>query len=66
MATVELAETWRNSGASVISFEFDAFFDIPRSSIEPAAKSEKKALIYAKILELLGEELTGQRNLNRQ
>lgn len=54
--TVELAEIWQRSGADVSSFEFDESFDIPHNSIDPAADPAKKALVYAKILELLGEE----------
>ncbi len=54
--TVELAKMWAESGADVDSFEFESSFDIPHNSIDPAADAQKKALVYAKILELLGED----------
>ncbi len=54
--TVELADIWVEAGSDVSSFEFDASYDIPHNSVDPAADPEKKALVYAKILELLGEE----------
>jgi hypothetical protein len=54
--TFELAKIWTASGAEVDSFEFESSFDIPHNSIDPAADAQKKAVVYAKILELLGEE----------
>ena len=54
--TVELARLWSEAGANVDGFEFESSFDIPHNSIDPAADAQKKALVYAKILELLGEE----------
>lgn len=54
--TVELAKKWSEAGAEVESFEFESSFDIPHNSIDPAADAQKKAVVYAKILELLGEE----------
>jgi hypothetical protein len=54
--TDKLAEIWRKSGADVSTFEFDASLGIPHNSIDPAADPVKKEMVYAKILELLGEE----------
>lgn len=54
--TIELGELWARSGVDVTSFEFEASYGIPHNSVDPAADPEKKALVYAKILELLGEE----------
>ena len=51
----ELASIWRGSGATVTSFEFDEAAGIPHNSVDPAGDAAKKALVYAKILELLGE-----------
>lgn len=53
--TVELARIWTEAGANVSSFEFDASYDIPHNSVDPAADPEKKALVYAEILSFLGE-----------
>ncbi len=53
--TAELADTWRDSGATVASFEFDEAAGIPHNSVDPAGDPAKKALVYAKILEVLGE-----------
>ena len=44
-----------DAGADVEMFEFAAAEDIPHNSIDPAADAAKKALVYAKILEMLGE-----------
>ena len=52
----KLAGIWGKSGADVSTFEFDASFGIPHNSIDPAADPVKKEMVYAKILELLGEE----------
>ena len=52
--TFELAGIWSEAGADVSSFEFDASEDIPHNSVDPAADTAKKALVYAKILEMLG------------
>jgi len=54
--TAELAEVWRSSGATVTSFEFDEAAGIPHNSVDPAGDPALKALVYAKILEVLGEE----------
>jgi pimeloyl-ACP methyl ester carboxylesterase len=54
--TVELAGTWRDSGVTVTSLEFDEAAGIPHNSVDPAGDPVKKALVYAKILEVLGEE----------
>ena len=43
------------AGAVVSAFEFDASKDIPHNSVDPEADSAKMALVYAKILEMLGE-----------
>jgi alpha-beta hydrolase superfamily lysophospholipase len=53
--TVDLATIWAEAGADVSSFEFDASYDIPHNSVDPAADLEKKALVYAQILAMLGE-----------
>lgn len=53
--TVDLATIWAGAGADVSFFEFDASYDIPHNSVDPAADPEKKALVYDKILEMLGE-----------
>jgi hypothetical protein len=53
--TVELADIWSEAGTEVSPFEFGASEDIPHNSVDPAADAAKKALVYAKILELLGE-----------
>ena len=53
--TVDLAAIWTEAGADVSSFEFDASYDIPHNSVDPAADPEKKALVYTRILEMLGE-----------
>ncbi len=54
--TADLAEIWAGSGVDVTSFEFDKAANIPHNSIDPAGDPAKKALVYAKTLELLGEE----------
>lgn len=53
--TDELAGIWQDSGATVTSFEFDESAGIPHNSVDPAGDPAKKALVYAKILEVLGE-----------
>jgi alpha-beta hydrolase superfamily lysophospholipase len=53
--TVELATTWEQGGVDVSRFEFAASYAIPHASIEPGVDPEKKALVYAKLLETLGE-----------
>jgi esterase/lipase len=53
--TAKLVDTWKEEGTDVVTYEFDESFDIPHNSIDPAADPDKKALVYAKILELLGE-----------
>jgi carboxylesterase len=55
-ATDRLVEIWEKSGANIESYEFDASLEIPHNSIDPAADPQKKKSMYAKILELLGEE----------
>jgi pimeloyl-ACP methyl ester carboxylesterase len=52
--TVELGEIWRAAGADVSSYEFDTTNGIPHNSVDPAADPAKKALVYDKILEMLG------------
>lgn len=54
--TAKLVDVWEKQGADVVTYEFDESFDIPHNSIDPGADPDKKALVYAKILELLGEE----------
>jgi hypothetical protein len=55
-ATDRLVEIWEESGANIVSHEFDASLEIPHNSIDPAADVQKKESVYAKMLELLGEE----------
>ena len=55
-ATDRLIELWEKSGADIVSYQFDASLEIPHNSIDPAADAQKKESVYAKILELLGEE----------
>jgi hypothetical protein len=54
--TEELAEIWRASDANVTTYDFDASLSIPHNSIDLTTDPDKKAIVYAKILELLGEE----------
>ena len=53
--TAELAQIWADANVEVSSFDFDASEDIPHNSVDPAADPAKKALVYAKILEMLDE-----------
>lgn len=53
--TAELMGVWAEAGADISSFDFDASYDIPHNSVDPAAEPKKKSLVYAKILEMLGE-----------
>ena len=55
-ATDRLVEIWEKSGADIVSYEFAAPREIPHNSIDPAADPQKKESVYAKILELLGEQ----------
>ena len=55
-STAKLVELWRQAGAEVVTFEFEPSLDIPHNSVDPAADAAKKQLVYAKLLELLGEE----------
>ncbi len=52
----DLARIWRESGANIATYDFDASLGISHNSIDLTAEPEKKELVYAKILELLGEE----------
>ena len=55
-ATYRLAALWRAQGANVIADEFAPELEIPHNAIDPAADPAKKAIVYARMLELLGEE----------
>ena len=54
-ATYRLAALWRAHGANVIADEFAPELEIPHNAIDPAADPAKKAVVYARMLELLGE-----------
>lgn len=54
-ATARLAALWRACGARVEEAQFAAELDIPHNAIDPAADPRKKAIVYARMLELLGE-----------
>ncbi len=54
-ATYRLAVLWRAQGANVIADEFAPELEIPHNAIDPAADPAKKAIVYARMLELLGE-----------
>ena len=54
-ATVRLAELWRAGGGNVIENQFEPELAIPHNAIDPAADPAKKAIVYARMMELLGE-----------
>jgi len=54
-ATYRLAALWRARGANVIADEFAPELEIPHNAIDPAADPAKKAVVYARMLELLEE-----------
>ncbi len=54
-ATYRLAALWRAHGANVTADEFAPELEIPHNAIDPAADPAKKAIVYARMLELLGE-----------
>ena len=54
-ATYRLAALWREHSANVIADEFAPELEIPHNAIDPAADPAKKAIVYARLLELLGE-----------
>ena len=45
----------REHSANVIADEFAPELNIPHNAIDPAADPAKKAIVYARMLELLGE-----------
>ena len=53
--TESLVNHWRQAGADVATYQFDASQNIPHNSVDPAADAAKKQLVYDKILEFLGE-----------
>ncbi len=53
--TTDLVGIWTEAGAEVAAFEFAAAEDIPHNSVDPAADPARKALVYAKIMAMLGE-----------
>jgi hypothetical protein len=57
-ATYHLGALWQACGAAVEEVEFAAELAIPHNAIDPAADPEKKAIVYKRILELLGEGST--------
>ena len=54
-ATYRLAALWREHSANVIADEFAPELNIPHNAIDPAADPAKKAIVYARMLALLGE-----------
>lgn len=54
-ATARLAALWRAHGGRVEEVQFPAELQIPHNAIDPAADPAKKAIVYARMLELLGE-----------
>jgi len=54
-AAARLAALWRARGANVEEPQFAAELAIPHNAIDPAADPAKKAIVYARMLELLGE-----------
>ena len=55
-STAKRVELWQQAGTEVVTFEFEPSLDIPHNSVDQAADAAKKQLVYAKLLELLGEE----------
>jgi len=55
-AAARLAALWRSHGGNVEEPQFAAELAIPHNAIDPAADPAKKAIVYARMLELLGEE----------
>jgi carboxylesterase len=53
--TYEMIALWKKTGTPVETFEFERSMDIPHNSIDPAADPVKRNIVYAKILEMLGE-----------
>jgi len=56
-AAAQLAALWRARGGNVEEPQFAAELAIPHNAIDPAADPAKKAIVYARMLELLGEEI---------
>lgn len=54
--TAKLVDLWREAGSDVVTFEFEPALDIPHNSVDPAADTAKKQLVYNQMLKLLGEE----------
>lgn len=54
-ATYRLATLWRARGAAVEEVEFAPELAIPHNAIDPAADPDKKAIVYARMLDLMGE-----------
>ena len=50
-----LAALWRAHGGHVEESQFAAELDIPHNAIDPAADPAKKAIVYTRMLALLGE-----------
>jgi len=50
----ELVDIWEQSGAGIVTYEFDASLGMPHDVIDVTSNS-KSDLVYAKIIELLGE-----------
>ena len=53
--TMAFAEQWQTQSDRITLFEFQPAIDIPHNSVDPAADPQKKAMVYEKILSLLGE-----------
>jgi carboxylesterase len=54
--TAGLVNLWKQAGADVITYQFDASRNVPHNSVDPAADPLKKQVVYDKILEFLGEQ----------
>jgi alpha-beta hydrolase superfamily lysophospholipase len=53
--TQELADLWENSGVVIVRYEFPASLGFPHNSIDVSEPDTDTDVVYAKILELLGE-----------
>jgi esterase/lipase len=53
--TEELADIWEKSGAAIVRYVFPAALGLPHNSIDVSEPGTDTDLVYAQILELLGE-----------
>ena len=54
--TEDLADIWEKSGAAIVRYVFPAALGLPHNSIDVSEPGTDTDLVYAQILELLGEE----------